>query len=223
MKKTGLLLFFMALLLVWGCGQKADEGQKDSNETMAQEVPKDDTLATKTFEIRNEDDPFVTIQTKYGDMILELYRDVAPAHADSFVARTNDGFYNGLLFFRIINNFMIQGGDPNNNGSGNAGYFLNAEFNDLPHQDGTLSMARAQAPNSASSQFFICLARNRQTQFLDGKYTVFGQLIKGYDVLHKIGAVEVEANPNNPREISKPLEEIAMDKVFLSDADGNPL
>lgn len=223
MKKTGLLLFFITLLLVWGCGQKADEGQKDTNETMAQEAPTDDTLATKTFEIRDENNPLVTIETDFGKMTLELYRDVAPAHADSFVARTTEGFYDGLLFFRIINYFMIQGGDPNNNGSGNAGYYLNAEFNDLPHQDGTLSMARAQSPNSASSQFFICLGRNRATMSLDGKYTVFGQLIKGYDVLHTIGAVEVVPNPNNPQEVSRPKEDVVMRKVYLSDADGNPL
>lgn len=223
MKKTGLLLFFITLLLVWGCGKKAEEGQKDTNEAMAQAVPTDDTLATKTFDIRNENNQFVTIETRLGKLIVELYRDVAPAHADSFAARTAEGFYNGLLFFRVINNFMIQGGDPNNNGSGNAGYYLNAEFNDLPHQDGTLSMARAQSPNSASSQFFICLGRNRATMSLDNKYTVFGQLIKGYDVLHKIGVLEVGPNPNNPQEISRPKEDIAMDKVYLSDANGNPL
>jgi len=103
-------------------------------------------------------------------------------------------------------------------------YTLNAEFNDLPHKDGTLSMARSNDPNSASTQFFICLGRNRSTQGLDGKYTNFGQLIRGYDVLHAIG--EVNVGPNKfmgGREVSAPLEEIKIIKAYLSDTEGNRL
>ncbi len=224
-----LLIMFSLFIFTIGCGKKVEENSKnDSNQTQAKaEVVADiapnpaDSLAGKTFPIRSKDNAIVTIETDFGKMILELYRDVAPAHADSFVARTNDGFYNGLIFHRVIENFMIQGGDPSGNGTGNAGYFLPAEFNELPHQDGTLSMARSQSPNSASSQFFICLARTRNTANLDRQYTVFGQLIKGYNVLHAIGSTEVVANAQG--KISKPKEEVVMRKVYLSDAEGNPL
>ena len=116
---------------------------------------------------------------------------------------------------------MIQGGDPEGTGRGGAGYFLKAEFSDLPHQDGTLSMARSSDPNSASSQFYICLGRNRLTANLDGQYTVFGQLITGYNVLHQLGRVQCVANPNDPRrEVSKPIEEVIIRRAYESDAYG---
>lgn len=182
-----------------------------------------DTLAQKVYPIRNPKNKFVTLQTDFGNLVLELYHDVAPAHVDSFVARTKEGFYDGTIFHRIIKNFMIQGGDPQGNGSGGAGYYLKAEFSDLPHQDGTLSMARSTDPNSASSQFFVCLGRNSMTASLDGKYTVFGQLIRGYDALHKIGDVQCVQNPYNPREISRPAEEVFLRRAFVSDQMGNPL
>ncbi|MDF1544453.1 MAG: peptidylprolyl isomerase [bacterium] len=206
--------------------EKKGEGVEKKTDSSAQVDPAmtedttADTLWSKGFPIRNENNQFVTISTDFGDMTLELYRDVAPAHADSFVARSVEGFYDGLLFHRVINHFMIQGGDPNGNGTGNAGYFLNAEFSALPHQDGTLSMARGPSPNSASCQFFICLGRNRSTQSLDGQYTVFGQLIKGLDVLHAIGNTPVVPSPQG--ENSKPAEDIYIRKAFLSDSEGNP-
>ena len=180
-----------------------------------------DSLVGQGPSIRNADNPIVTIATDFGSMTLELYRDVAPAHADSFVARTKDGFYNGLIFHRVVANFMIQGGDPLGNGSGNAGYYLPAEFSELPHIEGTLSMARSRDIHSASSQFFICLKRTRSTAGLDGKYTVFGHLLKGYEALHAIGGLECVANPSNPREISKPAEDVVIRKAYLSDAVGN--
>ncbi len=179
-----------------------------------------DSLAEKTSPVRDPKNSFVTIETDFGKMVLELYRDVAPSHADSFMARSRDGFYDGTIFHRIVKGFMIQGGDPEGTGRGGAGYFLNAEFSDLPHQDGTLSMARSTDPNSASSQFFICLGRNRSTSGLDGQYTVFGQLIRGYNVMHEIGNLPCEPNPGNPREISKPVEEVVLRRAFESDADG---
>ena len=179
-----------------------------------------DSLAEKTSPIRDPKNKFVTIETDFGKMVLELYRDIAPGHVDSFMARSKDGFYDGTIFHRIVKNFMVQGGDPEGTGMGGAGYFLKAEFSDLPHQDGTLSMARSRDPNSASSQFFICLGRNRSTSGLDGQYTVFGQLIRGYNVLHEIGNLPCEASPGNPREISKPLEEVVLRRAFESDAYG---
>ena len=179
-----------------------------------------DSLAEKTSPVRNPKNSFVTIETDFGKMVLELYRDVAPGHADSFLARSKDGFYNGTIFHRIVKNFMIQGGDPEGTGRGGAGYYLKAEFSELPHQDGTLSMARSTDPNSASSQFFICLGRNRLTSGLDGQYTIFGQLITGYNVLHELGNVQCVPNPGNPREVSKPVDEVVLRRAYESDAYG---
>jgi len=233
MKKISytLLVAFIFLIAFMGCSKKQaaknDNSQQQKN-SMATESTSNmnaetDSLAAKRYPIRNKSNPFVTMVTDYGNMTLELYRDVAPVTVDSFLARTKDGFYNGTIFHRIIDNFMIQGGDPKGTGMGNAGYFLKAEFSDLPHQEGTLSMARAGDPNSASCQFFICLARNSATKSLDKKYTIFGQLIKGFDVLHKIGSVKCVANPYNPREVSKPEKDVYLRKVYVSDANGNEL
>lgn len=225
MKKT---LFILALTLLFafaiGCSQDDQSAQtNDENADTAEQKPmtKEDSLAAITYPIRNEDNQFVTLVTNFGNMTLELYRDVAPAHADSFVARTKEGFYDNTTFFRIVENFMIQGGDPTGTGKGKVSYYLKAELSDLPHQDGTLAMARSRDLNSASTQFYICLARNRSTMSLDGKYTVFGQLIKGYDVLHKIGSLEVVANPERGGEVSKPVEEVRLQSAYISDADGN--
>lgn len=171
------------------------------------------------YPIRKETNKFVTLETDFGKMTLELYRDVAPGHADSFVARTAEGFYNGTKFHRIIDGFMIQGGDPKGDGTGGAGYNLKAEFSQLPHQDGTLSMARANDPNSASSQFFICLSREK-TSFLDNQYTIFGQLVNGFAVLHQIGKVPVVASPWG--EVSQPAQPVILKQAYLSDAAGNP-
>jgi len=231
MRKLNLILLIAAVVLAgfFGCSnneaESADATHKTAQEaqTVADETPSTgdpyyDSLATISHPVRNEANQIVTISTDFGDMVLELYHDVAPAHADSFVARTNDGFYNGLTFHRIIDNFMIQGGDPKGDGTGNSGYFLPAEFSDLPHKEGTLSMARGPNPNSASCQFFVCLAR---AKFLDNQYTVFGQLLKGYDSLHRIGKVKVVADARG--KVEKPAEAVYIRKAFLSDADGKPI
>ena len=144
------------------------------------------------------------ISTKYGDMVLEFYPNIAKKHVDSFITHTKNGYFDGTTFHRVIPGFVIQGGDPNskdddrsNDGmGGNAAKFygegeeenpetwtLPAEFNDRLHITGTHSKARSQAPNSAGSQFFICA---NSTPQLDNKYTVFGQVIDGLDVIQKI-------------------------------------
>ena len=217
------LLLLLGLMIGCSGGDDGQEGETQMEEKAQKAEATEVSLEDKRSDIRSDDNPIVTIETDFGKMVLELYRDVAPGHADSFVARTSDGFYNGLTFHRIVEHFMIQGGDPSGNGTGNAGYYLDAEFSDLPHQEGTLSMARSRSPNSASCQFFICLARNRSTESLDGQYTVFGQLLKGYDVLHKVAGVAVEANPMNPREISKPVQPVYMKRLYLSDAEGDEI
>lgn len=165
------------------------------------------------YPIRNKDNKFVTLETNYGNITLELYHDVAPAHADSFYARTTEGFYNGLIFHRIMKGFMMQGGDPTGTGRGNAGYFLDAEFSDLPHEKGTLSMARGPQPNSASCQFFICFAA---APHLNGQYTVFGHVVNGIATVEKVE--QVKTGPAD-----RPIEEVKIIKAFASDPEGKPL
>ena len=149
------------------------------------------------------DRQIAVIETNFGTIVIQLFPDVAPGHVENFVKLAQDGFYDGTTFHRVIPGFMIQGGDPNskdddrsNDGQGGPGYTINAEFSDKPHKRGILSMARAQDPNSAGSQFFIVVA---DSNFLDGQYTVFGEVIEGMEVADKIVNVEKDGN-DNPRE-----------------------
>jgi len=125
----------------------------------------------------------IKIETKHGDMILELYPDSAPNTVANFKALTGKGYYDGLKFHRVIAGFMAQGGDPDGTGMGGPGYKVKAEFNDRKHVHGTLAMARSQDPDSAGSQFYICFA---PAPHLDGQYTIFGQITEGLDVLDQI-------------------------------------
>lgn len=215
--------YMLAALLVFAAVNAFSQDEKEKTDKVKTEktekAKKPETgAAARHTPIRNKENKIVTIETSFGKMTLELFHDVAPAHADSFLALTKKGFYNNLTFHRIVDGFMIQGGDPKGDGTGEASYHLNAEFSKLPHIEGTLSMARAADPNSASCQFFICLA---PAHFLDGQYTVFGQLLKGYDVLHAIGKVPVVAGPGGEK--STPVKPVVMTKVYQSDADGNPI
>jgi len=135
--------------------------------------------------------PRVRIETELGKIVLELWPDVAPNHVANFLDLVDKGFYRGLTWHRVIKDFIIQSGSPNNDISGHAGYVIEAEFSNLPHNPGTLSMARGVDPNSASCQFFICLDRRPD---LDGRYTIFGQTVEGLDVVQAIGRVETDAD-----------------------------
>ena len=144
-----------------------------------------------------------TIETDAGTMVAELYPKKAPQTVNSFVFLAREGFYEGLIFHRVIPGFMIQGGDPTGTGGGGPGYTLKAEFNDTPHDKGILSMARTNDPDSAGSQFFVMHAR---APHLDGKYTAFGKVTKGLEVIDKIvNAPRDESNdrPNEPVKIKK--------------------
>ena len=159
------------------------------------------------------DRPIAVIETNFGNIVIQLFPDVAPGHVENFVKLARDGFYDGSTFHRVIPGFMIQGGDPNskdedrsNDGQGGPGYTINAEFSDVPHKRGILSMARAQDPNSAGSQFFIVV---KDSNFLDGQYTVFGEVIEGMDVADKIVNVERDGNDN-------PLEKVTMKVTIRS-------
>ncbi len=140
------------------------------------------------------DYPQIKITTSEGEITLELWNDVAPGHAENFLKLTDQGFYDGLSFHRIIPGFMIQGGCPNGTGTGGPGWQIDAEFNDREHQPGVLSMARSADPNSAGSQFFICLTREN-CQHLDGQYTAFGKVLEGMDVVEKIGQMSGDPAP----------------------------
>lgn len=128
-------------------------------------------------------DSKVRITTNKGDIVFTFYPDDAPQHSAAFIKLAEAGFYDGLKFHRVEPGFVIQGGDPEGNGTGGPGYRLKAEFNSKPHVRGTVAMARAANPDSAGSQFYICLDDAR---FLDRQYTVFGQMTDGFEALDAI-------------------------------------
>ena len=144
------------------------------------------------------------LTTSEGEIRLDLLPDVAPGHVKNFLALAKTGFYDGVGFHRIIEGFMIQGGCPQGTGTGGPGYNIDAEFNKTPHEAGVLSMARSSNPNSAGSQFFICLER---VPHLDNQYTAFGRTAdeQSLAVVKKIGAVDTDANdkPRKPVKILK--------------------
>lgn len=140
--------------------------------------------------------PVVTIEMESGDIIkAELYPEVAPNTVNNFLSLVNQGFYNGLIFHRVISGFMIQGGCPDGTGMGGPGYSIKGEFagngfaNDLAHTPGVLSMARAMSPDSAGSQFFIM---HKDAPHLNGQYAAFGQVIEGMDVVNKIAETRTD-------------------------------
>ncbi|MFO1501116.1 MAG: peptidylprolyl isomerase [Verrucomicrobiota bacterium] len=158
------------------------------------------------------------IKTTAGDMVAEFWTDVAPKTVENFKKLAREGFYDGTAFHRIIKGFMIQGGDPLTKdrsreadyGTGDPGYKIKAEFNKKPHVRGVLSMARSRDPDSAGSQFFICLDRAAN---LDNQYTGFGKLIKGEDVLVKLGDTPV--GPNKFGEPSKPKTRVEVISIKI--------
>jgi peptidyl-prolyl cis-trans isomerase B (cyclophilin B) len=141
-------------------------------------------------EVKKMSDQQAIIHTKLGDITLKFFPDVAPNHVNSFIELAKKGFYDGTIFHRVVPKFVIQGGDPNSknpdrskHGMGGPGFSVKAEFSNKPHKRGTLSMARAAHPDSAGSQFFICVA---DVPSLDGKYAVFGEVVTGMEVVDKI-------------------------------------
>lgn len=128
------------------------------------------------------------ITTDKGEIVFRFYPDVAPQHAAAFIKLARAGFYDGLTFHRVEPGFVIQGGDPSGNGTGGPGYQLDAEFSERPHTTGTVAMARSSNPNSAGSQFYICLG---DAPFLNRQYTVFGHVVEGQDVVDAIRVGDV--------------------------------
>lgn len=162
------------------------------------------------------------IKTSAGEMVIEFWPETAPKTVANFIKLAKSGFYDGTAFHRIIKGFMIQGGDPLSKdpskemmwGTGSADEKLKAEFSDRKHDLGVISMARSAKPDSASCQFFVCL---EGAQALNGKYTCFGKLIKGEDVLKKLGDSAVAASASG--ESSKPKERVGVESIKIVPAD----
>ena len=156
--------------------------------------------------------PIITFEMENGDIMkAKLYPQVAPNTVNNFISLVNKGFYDGLIFHRVINGFMIQGGDPEGTGMGGPGYGIKGEFaqngfaNDLKHSAGVLSMARSMMPNSAGSQFFIM---HKDAPHLDGAYAAFGKIIEGMDVVNKIAEVATDYS-------DRPMEDQRMKTVTV--------
>ncbi len=184
-KKKGILASFLAgAMALVGCSQGE---MNDEVRTPPKELP------IATIVIKN-----------YGTIEAELYPHIAPNTVNNFISLANSGFYDGLTFHRIIKDFMIQGGDPNGNGSGGPGYSIKGEFtknkfkNDLKHTEGVLSMARSQNKNSGGSQFFIM---TKDSPHLDGQYAAFGKIIKGIDIVHEIENTKTGNNDKPEKDI----------------------
>lgn len=169
---------------------------------------------SKLWKARNETmaNPIVTFEMENGDIMkAELYPEIAPNTVNNFISLINKGFYNGLIFHRVIEGFMIQGGDPEGTGMGGPGYGIKGEFaqngfsNDLKHSAGVLSMARSMMPDSAGSQFFIM---HKDAPHLDGSYAAFGKITEGMDVVNKIAAVNTDYS-------DRPMEEQKMKSVTV--------
>ena len=188
---------------VTGCGQakSSAEGEVTTTETIEQ-VEAIQTTPVATIVVKN-----------YGPITLELYPNMAPNTVNNFITLANEGFYDGLIFHRVIKGFMIQGGDPEGIGSGGPGYSINGEFadngftqNSLSHTKGVISMARTNMPNSAGSQFFIMSADGT---YLDGQYAAFGEVTEGIDVVEAIE--KVKTNNSDKPETDVVIESIRVD------------
>ena len=186
-----------------------------SSALFAAEEKKEDKALVNTNEV-------AVINTSEGEMVVQFWTDAAPSTIENFKKLARSGFYNGTIFHRIVKGFMIQGGDPNSKdpakedryGAGGPGYKIKAEFNDHSHERGVISMAREPDPDSAGSQFFICLG---PVSRLDHQYTTFGKLIKGDDVLGKIGDMPVTRNSMG--ENSKPTKRVVIEKIDIVPAE----
>ncbi|MCB9881669.1 MAG: peptidylprolyl isomerase [Planctomycetes bacterium] len=160
----------------------------------------------------------VALVTDFGTMVIGFRPDKAPKTVENFVKLSQSGFYDGTYFHRVIKGFMIQGGDPNtkddnpaNDGQGDPGYKIDAEFNDMKHERGVLSMARSNDPNSAGSQFFVM---HGMAPHLDNNYTAFGKLTEGLDVLDRIANVDV-ARSGGGMEVSSPVEKVWLRRAIV--------
>jgi len=215
MKKISTLILVMGLALLLSVGlvacgdREAEYEQSSGQEASEQEAPPVEPQNEEPADLWEGDMPKVKIEIQdFGDVVVELNREVAPQTVDNFLRLVNEGFYDGVGFHRIIDGFMIQGGDPDGTGMGGSDENIQGEFasngidNPIMHNRGVISMARSGDPNSASSQFFIV---HQDSHFLDGEYAAFGRVVDGMDVVDAIaentpvtdgnGSVERENHP----------------------------
>jgi len=205
-----LCAFSVALGLITAQAQEANKQTTTEAKPVTKSAAKDDKSPMNTKEV-------AVIKTTEGEMVIEFWPDVAPKTVENFKTLAKKGFYDGTCFHRVIKGFMIQGGDPLTKdpskearwGTGDPGYKVKAEFNSRNHERGVISMARSNDPDSAGSQFFIC---HGAPSFLDGKYTAFGKLIKGDDVLEKIATT-----PTHPQD--RPDKRMAVESIKIVAAD----
>lgn len=215
---TLLAIMTFTTVTIMGCNKNTKQKDNETNNSDGSEsqsssgikelisIPQEDVI-TET-----EGLPIATIKIKdLGTMEIELYPSVAPNTVDNFINLANSNFYDGLIFHRIIKDFMIQGGDPSGNGTGGPGYAIKGEFssngevNDLKHKVGVISMARSLSPDSAGSQFFIMTS---DSPHLDGEYAAFGRVISGMDVLTEMSVVQTNSN-------DKPSSEVVIESITV--------
>lgn len=215
------LFLFMLIGILMACGASNDEEPVDESaqdEVVDEEEAEEATEqseredAPEKTKYSNEDNPVVTIEMENGgEIIVELYPEVAPNTVNNFIALVEDNFYDGLIFHRVIPGFMIQGGDPEGTGMGGPGYSIKGEFsangfdNDLAHERGVISMSRATDPNSAGSQFFIM---TDDAEHLDGEYAAFGKVLEGMHFVDEIVHEERDAN-------DRPVKDQVMKQVTV--------
>ena len=201
-----------SLTIMMGCQATTPSETINKNEVNLNDITYED--ANKEEEVvvdySKETNPIVTMNIKdYGTVKIELYPEVAPNTVNNFIELVENGFYDGLTFHRVINDFVIQGGDPLGNGMGGADYSIEGEFinngheNYLSHEEGVISMARSYDVNSASSQFFIVTG---SSTYLDGEYAGFGKVIEGMDIVNSVESVNVD-------ESDKPLEDVVIESM----------
>lgn len=201
--KAILLTILAAAALFAGCKKEGQQTEKKMEATAEVQTP-ESAPASDSAMPADASNPQVIMETDSGTIVLELFPKEAPVTVENFLKLVNQKFYDGLIFHRVIPGFMIQGGDPKGNGSGGPGWTIQGEFGARKHILGTLSMARTADPNSAGSQFFICVA---SAPHLDGQYAAFGQAISGAEVAVKISTV--------PRDgMDKPLSPIHIKKAY---------
>jgi len=210
-KTSIFVILILAGVILMGCGnneQKTDietKTKKDENKTeTTQTQERKDTLKEK--DEKKSDSDLVLMETTMGDIKIKLFLEKAPITAGNFKELIEQGYFDGIIFHRVIDGFMIQGGDPTGTGTGGSPNTIPDEFGEgLKHdKKGVLSMAN-RGPNTGSSQFFITLV---PTPHLDGKHAIFGEVIEGMDVVEKIGKVKTDAR-------DKPLEDVVMEKVTM--------
>ncbi|OQX52173.1 MAG: hypothetical protein B5M53_09220 [Candidatus Cloacimonas sp. 4484_209] len=203
MLKKFTLLSIVALFLIIGCAQQKKEAKTEAKKPVQDTTKKETTQPQKIT--GNE---LAVIKMKNGgEIVIKFFYKDAPKTVENFIKLARNGFYNGLTFHRIVPGFVIQGGDPLGDGTGNAGYTIPAEFNNHPFKRGTLGMARGPDPNSGSCQFFICLTREK-CKHLDHQYTAFGEVVKGMDVVDKIARVKHDGS-------GKPFKTVVMESVTI--------